>query len=198
MCAMGLDTATIGGEHEAAEGLADLAGNQYEVGDGCEMDVGSISCCGQSYAIQELAGNAGMNECQVIDSVGSGCVTAPDAGAPADAGSPSGPDAGSGSGDGPPEAGTGSGSGGGRGGGSGVEAGPTSDDASGVASGDAGTAAGDDGGGAQDTFGGSAGSSGCGCVLAGGPSNESAEALVIMVGLLLASLRWMRRNGGAD
>jgi hypothetical protein len=41
-------------------------------------------------------------------------------------------------------------------------------------------------------------STGCGCVLAGGPSNEASEALVILVGLLLASLRWMRRDRGAD
>jgi len=201
MCAMGLDTATIGGEHEAAEGLADLAGNQYEVGDGCEMDLGSLSCCGQSYAIQELAGTGGENACQMIDTVGSGCVMPPeDAGAGQDAGSSSGPEAGSGSGGGPVEAGGGSGGGieGGRGGGSGVEAGPSTNDAGGVSSNDAGTPSpGDDAGGSQDTFGGT-GASGCGCVLAGGPSNESAEALVIMVGLLLSSLRWLRRKGSSD
>ena len=88
MCAMGLDTATIGGEHEAAEGLADLAGNQYEVGDDCEMDLGSLSCCGKSYAIQQLAGTSGPAACQMIDAVGSGCVMPPE-----DAGSPSAPDA---------------------------------------------------------------------------------------------------------
>jgi hypothetical protein len=199
MCAMGLDTATIGGEHEAAEGLADLAGNQYEVGDGCEMDLGSLSCCGQSYAIQELAGTGGQNACQMINAIGSGCVMPPeDAGPAPDAGGAGAPDAGSGSGGGTADAGegTGSGSGGGRGGGSGVEAGPTGNDA-GVSSSDAGTPPGDDAGGAQDSFGGSA-SSGCGCVLAGGPSQESSEALIIMVGLLLASLRWRRRKGGAD
>ena len=192
MCAMGLDTATIGGEHEAAEGLADLAGNQYEVGDDCEMDLGSLTCCGKSYAIQQLAGTSGPAACQMIDAVGSGCVMPPE-----DAGSPSAPDAGSG----PVEAGGGGEGDGGRGGGSGVEAGagPTGNDAGGgVSSADAGTPPGDDAGGAQDGFGGEQASSGCGCVLAGGPSNESAEALVLLVGLLLASLRWMRRNGGAD
>jgi hypothetical protein len=199
MCAMGLDTATIGGEHEAAEGLADLAGNQYEVGDGCEMDRGSLSCCGHTYAIQELAGTGGQNSCQMIDVVGSGCVMSPDAGTAPDAGSAGGPDAGSGSGGGPVEAGGGGEVEGGRGGGPGVEAGPTSNDAAGVASGDAGTApAGDDAGGAQDAFGGGSAGSGCGCVLAGGPSNAASEALVIMVALLLASLRWLRRNGGVD
>lgn len=48
------------------------------------------------------------------------------------------------------------------------------------------------------SFGGGSSAGGCGCVLTGGPSTEASEALVILVGLLLASLRWMRRNGGAD
>ncbi len=194
MCAMGLDTATIGGEHEAAEGLADLAGNQYEVGDDCEMDLGSLSCCGKSYAIQQLAGTSGPAACQVIDAVGSGCVMPPE-----DAGSPGAPDAGSSGEAGPIDAGGGGEVEGGRGGGSGgVEAGPSGNDAGPVSTGDAGAPSGDDGGGSQDSFGGGSAGAGCGCVLAGGPSNESGEALVILVGLLLASLRWLRRNGGAD
>jgi hypothetical protein len=189
-CAMGLDTATIGGEHEAAEGLADLAGNQYEVGDDCEMDLGSLSCCGKSYAIQQLAGTSGPSACQMIDAVGSGCVMPPE-----DAGSPSAPDAGSGSGSGPVEAGGGGEVEGGRGGGSGVDAGPTGNDAGGgVSSSDAGVPLGDDAGGAQDSAGGGSAGAGCGCVLAGGPSNEASEAILILVGLLLASLRWMRRG----
>lgn len=52
--------------------------------------------------------------------------------------------------------------------------------------------------GAPAFLGGASSAAGCGCVLAGGPSNEASEALVILVGLLLASARWMRRNGGAD
>lgn len=195
MCAMGLDAATIGGEHEAAEGLADLAGNQYEVGDDCEMDLGTLTCCGQSYAIQELAGTGGPTSCQVIDTVGNGCVMPPEdaGGAPQDAGGPSSPEAGSGS----EEAGSAPEAGGGRGGsGSGGDAGsPASSDASGVTSGDAGApSSGGDGGGSQDAFGSGSAGSGCGCVLAGGPSDESAQAIVVIVGLLLASsLRWRRR-----
>lgn len=193
MCAMGLAAATIGGEHEAAEGLADLAGNQYEVGDDCEMDLGSLTCCGKSYAIQELAGSGGPAACQMITTTGSGCVMPPE-----DAGNPSTPDAATPTEAGVIEAGGGDGTDAGRGGGgggSGVDAGtPASNDASAAAGGDAGApAAGGDAGGSQDTFGGSA-SSGCGCAIAGGPSEESSEALVLMVALLLASLRWARRN----
>ncbi|HEX8789741.1 MAG TPA: hypothetical protein VF765_02235 [Polyangiaceae bacterium] len=193
MCAMGLDVATIGGEHEAAEGLADLAGIQYEVGDACEMDLGSLTCCGQSYAIQELAGTGGENACQMITTTGSGCVMPPE-----DAGSPSTPDAASPTEAGPIEAGAGEGVDAGRGGGGGsdVEAGaPSGDDASGAAGGDTGMpAAGDDAGGSQDAFGGGSTTSGCGCALAGGPSEEASEALFLIVGLLLASLRWIRRD----
>ncbi len=193
MCAMGLDAATIGGEHEAAEGLADLAGNQYEVGDACEMDLGSLTCCGKSYAIQELAGNGGASACQMITTTGSGCVMPPE-----DAGSPSTPDAASPAEAGPLEAGGGEGSDGGRGGGggSGVEAGPppSNGDASAATGGDAGAPlTGGDAGGSQDTSGGGSASSGCGCVLTGGPSEESAEAILLIVGLLVASLRRGRR-----
>lgn len=192
MCAMGLDVATIGGEHEAAEGLADLAGSQFEVGDDCEMNLGSLTCCGQSYAIQELAGSSSPSACQMIDTVGTGCVMPPqDAGAGEDAGSM---DAGNAGEAGPIEAGGGGGPEGGRGGGPGVEAGSPGNDAGVVASEDSGTPGSGDAGGSQDTLGGGSASSGCGCVLAGGPSQESSEALVMIVGLLFAGLRWLRRG----
>jgi MYXO-CTERM domain-containing protein len=191
MCAMGLAAPTIGGEHEAAEGISDLAGNQYEVGDDCEMDLGTLTCCGQSYAIQELAGNTGPTACQPISVTGSGCVMPPE-----DAGSPSPPEAGSGSDEaGSPPADAGGGRGGGSGG-SGVDAGaPSSNDASGVTSGDGSVrTANDDAGGSQDAFGGGSTGASCGCVLAGGPSDESAQAIVVIVGLLIAALRSRRRD----
>lgn len=194
-CAMGLGAATIGGEHEAAEGLADLAGSQFEVGDDCEMNLGSLTCCGQSYAIQELAGSNGPSACEMIDTVGTGCVMPPqDAGAGEDAGSI---DAGNAGEAGPIEAGGGGGGSpeGGRGGGSGVEAGSPGNDAGVVASDDAGVPGSEDAGGSQDAFGNGPSSSGCGCVLAGGPSEESSEAVVMLVGLLFAGLRWLRRDG---
>lgn len=71
----GFTAVTIGGEHEAAEGIADLAGCQFEVGDQCEdpnMTI-KLACCGQSYEIQPLAGSDSPNDCQAIQATGSMC-----------------------------------------------------------------------------------------------------------------------------
>jgi MYXO-CTERM domain-containing protein len=75
----GFNADTIGGEHEAAEGLADLAGCQFEVGDGCEDPnmVMKLSCCGQSYEIQPLAGSDSPNDCQPIQATGNMCGCGP-------------------------------------------------------------------------------------------------------------------------
>ena len=43
-------------EHETAEGLARLAGAGFEVGDRCEVLKEHLTCCGQSYQVQQLAG----------------------------------------------------------------------------------------------------------------------------------------------
>lgn len=74
-CGAGLDAASIGGEHEAAEGLADQGTATYEVGDGCETDANTtqLSCCGQVYDIQQLAGAGGYYDCQTITATGNAC-----------------------------------------------------------------------------------------------------------------------------
>lgn len=74
-CGQGLDAASIGGEHEAAEGLADQGTAQYEVGDGCEtqQNLTQLQCCGQQYDIQQLAGSGGEYDCQTIDPTGNAC-----------------------------------------------------------------------------------------------------------------------------
>jgi hypothetical protein len=73
-CGGGIDNATITGEHEAAEGLADLGTAGYEVGDGCETTQTQLACCGNSFAIQPLAGAGGPNDCQTINATGSSCA----------------------------------------------------------------------------------------------------------------------------
>jgi MYXO-CTERM domain-containing protein len=74
-CSQGgnLDVPTIGGEHEAAEGLADLGGSPYEVGDGCTQTITPLSCCGQTYSVQQLAGAGGPSDCQTINATGGMC-----------------------------------------------------------------------------------------------------------------------------
>lgn len=148
MCAPGLEVDTIGGEHEAAEGLADLAGASYEVGDGCENpgERTTIACCGTTYTIQPLAGSGGEYDCQTIASSGSPVCGLPEAGSGGS--SPGGDDAAE-----PPPSEDG-------GGGRGVDGGGTD--------GDAGARAGSDGGGAD---GGSGGTSTEG----GGPSGADAS-----------------------
>ncbi|HEY8039646.1 MAG TPA: hypothetical protein VIF15_07625 [Polyangiaceae bacterium] len=75
-CGGGLDNVTITAEHEAAEGLADQGTATYEVGDGCEAqsNITSMACCGQNYALQQLAGPGGTSDCQTITATGSACV----------------------------------------------------------------------------------------------------------------------------
>lgn len=74
-CGPGLDAASIGGEHEAAEGLADQGTAMYEVGDGCEsqQNTTQLQCCGNQYDLQQLAGMGGENDCQTIMATGSMC-----------------------------------------------------------------------------------------------------------------------------
>jgi hypothetical protein len=76
-CGSGLDTMTLIGEHEVGEGLADLGTSPYEVGDNCEPPGGApptmLSCCGQTYTIQQLAGPNGPTDCQTINAIGSSC-----------------------------------------------------------------------------------------------------------------------------
>jgi hypothetical protein len=213
-CASGLAVDTIGGEHEAAEGLADLAGAQFEVGDGCEdpSQVISLTCCGQTFAIQPLAGAAGKYDCQAItatSSAGSVCSGTPDAGgasssggdsgspAGTDAAAPPGADAGAGSSGG--SSSSGSSSGGSSGSSGGVDAGRgggSSSSSGGSLSADSGAVTGDaDGGVNGDAFG-SQQAAGCGCVAAGTgqPRGALAGVLGAVAALLVSSRRRVRRG----
>lgn len=206
-CASGIAVDTIGGEHEAAEGLADLAGAQFEVGDGCEdpSQVISLACCGQTFSIQPLAGPTSQYDCQKItatSSAGSVCGGTPDAGggssgggdagsAPGpDTGAPAGNDAGSGS-----SGSSGSSSGGADAGRGGSSSGSSSS-SGGSHSGDAGSTTADPDGGVNGDAFGSRQPAGCGCVAAGTgePRGVLAGVLGAVAALLASSRRRVRRG----
>ena len=111
--------ATLIGQHEAAEAIANMGTAQYEVGDSCEgpRHETQLECCGTMYPIQQLSSNQGESDCQTINATGSMCGT-PDAGMP-DAGVPDAamnPDAPAGTGGSGGSAGSGGGAGSGAGG----------------------------------------------------------------------------------
>jgi hypothetical protein len=74
-CGPGLACATIGGQHEAAEALTDLAGAQFEVGDNCESQrqETSLTCCGKKYATQPLSKATNEFSCETITNTADGC-----------------------------------------------------------------------------------------------------------------------------
>jgi MYXO-CTERM domain-containing protein len=118
-------------EHETAEGLARLAGAGFETGDRCELLKENLTCCGNSYQVQQLAGARGATSCEPITSSGNAAACMADA--PADAG---GDDSGSRTPDvRPPGGASGDGStGGGSGGGAPPGTAPSSDAAPGGSS----------------------------------------------------------------
>jgi uncharacterized membrane protein YgcG len=148
--------ATLIGEHEAAEAIANMGTAQYEVGDSCEgpSHETQLACCGTMYPIQQLSSNQGQSDCQTIRATGSMCGM-PDAGVP-DAAVPDAavnPDASTGSGGSGGNAGSGAGgSGGNAGSGTGGSGGPSG---SGGSAGNAAT--GDTSGGCAISGGGGAG-----------------------------------------
>ena len=89
-----LDDSARVGEHELAEGLADLGTARYEVGDQCKTPRNTIACCGHTYEIQPLAGPNGIAVCQDLTASGSPAACAMNGGAGGSGGS-SGSDSGS-------------------------------------------------------------------------------------------------------
>jgi len=67
--------ATLIGEHEAAEAIANMGTAQYEVGDSCEgpSHETQLECCGTMYPIQQLSSAQGESDCQTITATGNMC-----------------------------------------------------------------------------------------------------------------------------
>jgi uncharacterized membrane protein YgcG len=67
--------ATLIGEHEAAEAIANMGTAQYEVGDSCEgpRHETQLECCGTMYPIQQLSSAQGETDCQTITATGTMC-----------------------------------------------------------------------------------------------------------------------------
>src|SRR5215831_11339093 len=67
--------ATLLGEHEAAEAIANLGTASYEVGDSCEgpRHETQLECCGTMYPIQQLSSAQGESDCQTITATGNMC-----------------------------------------------------------------------------------------------------------------------------
>src|SRR2546423_1190869 len=66
-------------EHETAEGLARLAGAGFGTGDRCEVLKENLTCCGNSYQVQQLAGARGATSCEPINSTGNAAACVADA-----------------------------------------------------------------------------------------------------------------------
>jgi MYXO-CTERM domain-containing protein len=75
--------ATLIGQHEAAEAIANMGTAQYEVGDACEgpSNETMLDCCGTQYPIQQLSSSKYMSDCQTITATGNMCWCAPLGGA---------------------------------------------------------------------------------------------------------------------